>query len=239
METLHISLKAEELLNIYGFGVTNSNLATAVVVLVIVLLAFLYRLNVAPVNYLVHGLISSLYKFSETIVGEKYAQQFFPLFATLFVFIILMNWFGLIPGLTGVYVANALGEKVHLFRGPTADLNTTIALALVSVFMVQYYGLRSLGLKVHLSKYFDFRSPIQFFVGILELISEFTRILSFSFRLFGNIFAGEVLLLVIGFLVPLLATTPFIALEIFVGFIQAFVFSMLTLVFVSNATAHS
>lgn len=131
-------------------------------------------------------------------------------------------------------------KLVPLFRGPTADLNTTLALALLSVSIIQYYGIKSLGLKIHLSKFFNFSNPIYFYVGILELISEISRILSFAFRLFGNIFAGEVLLAVIAFLIPLIVPLPFLGLEIFVGFIQALVFAMLTAVFLAVATtAHS
>ena len=95
----------------------------------------------------------------------------------------------------------------------------------------------AIGARAHVSKFLNFKSPIDFFVGLLELISEFAKMVSFSFRLYGNIFAGEVLLVIVGFLVPYLAPLPFLFLEIFVGFIQAFVFAMLTLVFVAVATA--
>ncbi len=127
------------------------------------------------------------------------------------------------------------GEFVPLFRAGTADLNTTIALALVSIFMVQVFGVQTLHLS-YFKKFFDFSNPINAYVGILELISEFAKIISFAFRLFGNIFAGEVLLTVIGFLVPIIAPMPFYGLELFVGFIQALVFAMLTLVFFNMAT---
>ena len=123
-----------------------------------------------------------------------------------------------------------------LFRASTADINTTIALALISVFLTQYYGVKYLGMG-YFSKFLNFKQgPIFTFVGLLEIISEFAKIISFAFRLFGNIFAGEVLLAVIAFLVPVVAPIPFIGLEIFVGFIQALVFGMLTLVFINMAT---
>lgn len=125
---------------------------------------------------------------------------------------------------------------IPIFRAATADLNTTIALALISVGMTQFYGLRFLGAS-YLTKFFNFKQgPIFTFVGFLELISEFSKIISFAFRLFGNIFAGEVLLAVIAFLVPVIAPMPFLGLEIFVGMVQALVFSMLTLVFINMAT---
>ncbi|MEN8252914.1 MAG: F0F1 ATP synthase subunit A [Patescibacteria group bacterium] len=124
---------------------------------------------------------------------------------------------------------------VPYFRAGTADLNTTLALGIISIVLTQYFGLKHLGLS-YLKKYFNFSNPIMFFVGILELISEFAKIISFAFRLFGNVFAGEVLLAVISFLVGIILPMPFYGLEIFVGFIQALVFAMLSLVFFNMAT---
>jgi F-type H+-transporting ATPase subunit a len=124
---------------------------------------------------------------------------------------------------------------VPLFRPGTADLNTTIALGIISVIAIQFFGVRYLKLS-YFKKFINFSSPIMFFVGILEITSEFAKIISFAFRLFGNIFAGEVLLSVISFLAPLVIPIPFYGLEVFVGFIQALVFAMLTLVFFNMAT---
>lgn len=125
---------------------------------------------------------------------------------------------------------------IPLLRAATADLNTTIALALISMTMVQVYGFRHLGAH-YFTKFFNFKQgPIFTFVGILELVSDISKVLSFAFRLFGNVFAGEVLLAVIAFLAPALLPLPFIGLEIFVGFIQALVFAMLSLVFINMAT---
>lgn len=124
---------------------------------------------------------------------------------------------------------------IPIFRAATADLNTTIALALISVLATQVIGVKYLGLS-YFKKFFNFKNPIFAFVGILELISEIAKVISFAFRLFGNIFAGEVLLVVIAFLLPILAPVPFLGLELFVGVIQALVFTMLSLVFMSMAT---
>lgn len=124
-----------------------------------------------------------------------------------------------------------------VLRGATADLNTTLALALFAVVMIQFYGLKELKLG-YLKKFINFNGPIDFFIGILEIISEISKIISFAFRLFGNIFAGEVLLVVIAFLVPVLASFPFLILEVFVGVVQALVFAMLTGVFINVATSH-
>ncbi|HEX7018140.1 MAG TPA: F0F1 ATP synthase subunit A, partial [Patescibacteria group bacterium] len=137
---------------------------------------------------------------------------------------------------TGAHTEEATTQVfVPLLRAGTADLNTTLALALISVFMTQIIGFQYQQFG-YFTKFFNFSSPIMFFVGILELVSEFAKIISFAFRLFGNIFAGEVLLAVISFLVPLLVPMPFYGLEVFVGFIQALVFAMLSLVFFNMAT---
>lgn len=126
-------------------------------------------------------------------------------------------------------------EYIPILRPGTADLNTTLALAIVSVMVTQVFGIQALGLG-YFKKYINFSSPIMTFVGFLELISEFAKIISFAFRLFGNIFAGEVLLVVISALLPIIAPMPFYGLELFVGFIQALVFAMLSLVFFNMAT---
>lgn len=124
---------------------------------------------------------------------------------------------------------------VPYLRAGTADLNTTLALALFTMIMVQVMGVKYQGL-AYFKKFFNLKNPIMFFVSILETISEVAKILSFSFRLFGNIFAGEVLLVVVGSLIPLIAPMPFYGLEIFVGLIQALVFALLSIVFFTQAT---
>src|SRR5262249_25414011 len=125
-------------------------------------------------------------------------------------------------------------------RPAPTDLNLTIALAIISVIATQIYGFRLLGPELQLGRYFTLRDgPIGLFVGILEAILELARVISFSFRLFGNIFAGYVLLLVMAFLIPALGPVPFLLLEVLIGLVQAFVFAMLTLVFMTlGTTAH-
>ena len=129
------------------------------------------------------------------------------------------------------------------FRTPTSDINTTLALALITMFMVQVFGVRALGGR-YFFKFVNIPELkrgglgyMMFIVGFLELISEVARILSFTFRLLGNIFAGGVLLLVMTFIVPFFIPMPFLGLELFVGFIQALVFAMLALVFMNMAMA--
>lgn len=126
-------------------------------------------------------------------------------------------------------------KTTALFRAQTADLNTTIALGLITIFLTQVFGFKYLKLG-YLKKYFNFSSPIMFFVGILELVSEFAKIISFAFRLFGNVFAGEVLIAVLLYLTKVIIPIPFYGLELFVGMMQALVFSMLSLVFYTMAT---
>ena len=122
-------------------------------------------------------------------------------------------------------------------RSANTDVNMTLAIALVAMFMVHMWGFTTLGFFGHMGKFINFRSgPIGLFVGVLEAISEVARVISFTFRLFGNIFAGEVLLVAMAFLLPLVGIIPFLGLELFVGMIQAFIFAMLTLVFATMAT---
>lgn len=129
------------------------------------------------------------------------------------------------------------GSFKHMFRAPTADLSAGIALALISVVVTNLVGFR-INKLAYLSKYINFHGPVNFFVGILEIVSELGKVISFSFRLFGNIFAGEVLLVVITSISFGLATFPFLGLELFVGIIQALVFFMLTAVFINLAIEH-
>ena len=238
---MNISLSAEKIAEIGGFSISNSFLTTWVAMLVLIVISLLATKNIklipTGIQNVVEALIESLYNLIESIAGDK-GKYFFPIVTTFFLFILTSNWLGLVPGANAIGLFRQIhGEKefIPLFRSPSADLNTTLALALISVTFIQIYGVKWQGPK-YFSKFVNFSSPINFYVGILELISEIAKIISFSFRLFGNIFAGEVLLLVIAFLIPVVAPGPFLLLEIFVGFIQAFVFSILTLVFLNVAT---
>lgn len=181
-----------------------------------------------------HLLVESFYQFTASI-APQHAGRFFPLVATIFLFVMFGSWAGLLPGAETIGVITDHGFT-PLIRGATADINTTLALALFAVASVQIFGYKLKGMR-YFKKFLDFSNPINLFVGFLEIVAEISRVMSFAFRLFGNVFAGEVLLAVIAFLLPLLATLPFIGLEIFVGFIQALVFSTLTLVFINIATS--
>ena len=138
---------------------------------------------------------------------------------------------------SGVEDGKRAGVLVPFLRSANTEINTTLAIALVTMFMVHFWAFSSIGFFAHMGKFINLKGgPIGLFVGVLEAISEVARIISFTFRLFGNIFAGEVLLIAMAFLLPLIGIIPFLGLELFVGLIQAFIFSMLTLVFASMAT---
>lgn len=243
----HISIKGEEIFKIGSIGVTNSVITTTIVVAGFFLLARYYfsesQKNTKGFGfYALNGALKAIYDLFRSVLNDK-IFIFFPLLGAFFFFIVLNNWAGLIPGVGSVLINTGHEGERHMvpfFRGGTADLNTTLALAFITVFITQYFGFRYLGAVKHLGKYFNFSSPVLLFVGLLELILEFARIVSFAFRLYGNIFAGEVLLTVVAFLLPAYLSfvgTPMFFLEIFVGVVQALVFTMLSTVFINMAIA--
>lgn len=239
---MHISLAAEALFYIGSFPVTNTLIMGWLTVLLVLAFSLLLtrKLQTVPggMQNVTEVVVGGALQFVEDVLGDKSdARRFFPVVFTIFVFVILSNWIELVPGL-GTIGIREHGALVPFIRATSADLNFTLAIAVCSVVAVQFFGITTIGFFKYVGKFINFKDgPIMFFVGILELISEISRLISYSFRLFGNIFAGEVLLTVILFLVPYVVPLPFLFLEIFVGFIQALVFSMLTLVFLKIATA--
>lgn len=244
-----ISLAAEPVFHIGTWGVSNSVITTWVVMLILFLGVAVFRMK--GMRAVPHGLqnicetvLEFLYDNMMNITGSRSkTMAFFPLVATFFLFIMALNWFGLVPGVGSIGFHELHEGKeifVPLFRAGTADLNMTLALAITSVVATHLFGARFLGVGKHIGKFLvnPFKkNPILTGVGVLELFGEISKMISFSFRLFGNIFAGEVLLVVVTGLVGFLAPVPFYFLEIFVGFVQALVFGMLTLVFLTLATA--
>jgi F-type H+-transporting ATPase subunit a len=236
---IHISLKAEKLFSIGGFSVTNSLLLGTLVTGVLILVALRshkrLKLIPGPFQNFFEIFIDGFLDILDTIFGDRNkSEKYLPLIATIFLFVLASNWTGLLPGV-GSIVYHGAEETAPLFRAPSADLNFTLALAIAAVFGVNILGAFAIGFFAHARKFFNFKNPVQFFIGILEFVSEGARMVSFSFRLFGNVFAGEVLLTIIGFLVPYLVPLPFLMLEVFVGFVQATIFAMLAAVFVSVA----
>jgi F-type H+-transporting ATPase subunit a len=232
-----ISLKAQSLFHIGSFTFTNGLLLTLVVSAILITFSFVLRSKIKMVPGKLQGAVEigveSLLGLMESTLGTaKAAEKYFPLVATIFIFIMCSNLLGIFPG-----VGSLSFHETPLFRSPAADLNFTLAFAVISVIVTNIIGMASVGTFKHLGKYINFHGPIEFFIGILEAISEFAKIISLSFRLFGNVFAGEVLMTIISFLAPYFIPLPFMFLELFVGIIQAFIFSMITLVSISLHTA--
>jgi len=248
---MNISLEPEAIFHLGSFPFTNSFIMTLVVSVVIIGISLYVQRNTRLIprgfQNLFEAMIEYFYGLVDSVTQDrKETEKFFPLVMTIFIFVILSNWVELLPGLGTVGVNEF--EKGKLIMAPfirsgSADLNTTLALALISVFTVHFMGITTIGAVKYAKKFLvsPLKKPyfVGTFVGILELISEVAKIISFSFRLFGNIFAGEVLLIVMLTLVPYFIPLPFLFLEIFVGFVQALVFAMLTLVFLKTAVTVS
>jgi len=246
---MHISIAAERIFNIFGMPITNTLLMSWITMAVLIIVSVLAtrKLKLIPkgLQNFVESIIEFILNFIDQITGSrKQSEKFFPLVTTIFIFILFSNWLGLVPGVgtIGFFEVLHLEGETRIFvpflRSTNSDLNMTLALAIVSVVATQIFGIITIGFFKYISKYIS-KNPGLTFAGILEAIAEFVKILSFSFRLFGNIFAGEVLLIVMAFLLPFIAPLPFMLLELFVGFIQALIFSLLTLVFLKSATSEA
>src|SRR3989338_3646905 len=238
----HISIHADTITSFMGFHVTNALLLSIIVFVVFLIVAIKYKQESTKPNksnffYFITFVLRAIYTLFRSVLGEK-TNYFFPLAGSFFFFILLQNEFGLLPGVGSVLIKVQEGHQealVPLLRGNTTDLNTTLALALISVTFSQYVGIKHLGFIGYLKKFINLKSPMAFFTGIMDTISEFSKVISFSFRLFGNIFAGEVILTIMAFLIPVLVSFPFLLFEVFIGIIQALVFAMLSTVFFSLA----
>jgi len=235
----HISIAPKIVFHLLGWPISNSILATWAAMAVLIIIALVVKLTLkykpSGLQNFMEFVVESLLSLVDSITGNReLSKRIFPWITTLFLIILLTNWMELIPGFATIGLKEN-GHFIPLLRSASTDLNTTLAYALISVIMIQIIGITSVGFFKHFSKFINFKSGVGFFVGILEIISEIAKIISFSFRLFGNIFAGEVLLVVIAFLIPYVVPLPFYGLELFVGFIQALVFAMLTLVFMTMA----
>lgn len=242
-------LPAEKIAHLGPVPVTNSMVSTwlAMAVIIAIAIAARARMRLIPrgVQNIFEAVLEKLLNFAEGVAGKEWGRKFFPVVATIFLFVIVNAWISLLPGYGSILIQE--GEhKVHLFRGANTDINTPLAIALISFVFVEFMGVRALGFFHYLGKFIRLKNLfrgqiltglIDVFVGILETLSEFIRIVSFTFRLFGNMTAGEILLLVIFFLLPWGIAPIFYGLELLVGFVQALIFSGLTLVFVTLAVA--
>lgn len=233
-----VSIEPEIISNFFGFKITNTLFATFLVDFLLVSGIFVIRKNLSAIPNLfqsaTESIIEYLYSMTEQIAG-KFTVSIFPWFASFFFVIFFSNIVGLLPGFGTIgFFHNEEGKRVlvPLLRAATSDFNTTLALATISLIATHTLSIKYNGIVNYLKRYFSF-NPIFLFVGILEIISEFTKLLSLSFRLFGNIYAGEVVLATISSLFAFVAPIPFLLLETIVAFVQALVFAMLTMVFMS------
>ena len=255
------SLPAEVVFHLFSFPVSNTIISTwlSIIFLVGIFYAVTRRIKLIPGRgqSVLEAVLGGLLSFCQSVAGEENGRRFFPIITTIFLFVIINAWMSLLPGFGSILVTGADGHPVHLLRGANTDINLPLALALVSFFFVEYFGIKSLGWRyfgkfVNLGRFLRglgqlfrgrfkvglgglFNGAIDIFVGVLEGMSEVIRIVSFTFRLFGNMTAGEILLLIVSFLVPWILALPFYGLELLVGFVQALIFGGLTLVFVTLA----
>ncbi len=254
-------LPAETVFHLFGLPIANSIIGAWITMVVLICLSYLItrRMKIVPgrLQSVFEALLGWLYDLCRRVAGEENGRRFFPIVTTIFLFVAFNAWLSLIPGFGSIMVTTAEGEHVHLLRGANTDINMPLALALISFVFVEYFGLRSLGFR-YLGKFLNvgqffrsirhivrgrlraglgglFTGLIHIFVGLLEALSEMVRIVSFTFRLFGNMTAGEVLLLIAAFLIPWVFALPFYGLELLVGFVQALIFGGLTLVFLTLA----
>ncbi len=211
-------------------------------------------------------LLGWLHDFCVSAAGEKDGRRFFPIVATIFLFVAFNAWMGLLPGYGAItapgysfHDGHWVEATVHLIRPANTDINTPLAIAIISVLSAQFFGLKTLRGK-YIAKFVNVRTffrgmgemfrgkistgfstvftgLIEIFIGFLELLSELIHVVSFTFRLFGNMTAGEMLILVAAFLIPWVFALPFYGLELLIGFLQALIFAGLTLIFLTLAVA--
>jgi F-type H+-transporting ATPase subunit a len=241
MEGIHITLAADTLGEFLGIPITNSLLTTWLVVGLLALTAFFLRRNLQLIPGKIQGafeaIVEVIYDYiAETLESRELARRYFPLIATIFLFILTANLITFVPGIESI-VFDSHGHEVPLLRPVNTDLNIPLALAMISFLVIELSGIFALGILKYGGKFVNFRSPMDFAVGALELIGNLARLLSLSFRLFGNILAGHVLIIVVIFFAPLFMPLPFMLFEVFVGFMQAAIFALLTLFFVKLAVS--
>ena len=253
MSEIHIpTLAPETLFHIGKLPITNTiiNAWLAIVIFLFLGLWLRKRIHLKPskTQNFIEFFLEKLMTYFDQVTGDrKKTLRFLPIVGSVFFFILLSNWLGLMPGTGSIKV----GENM-LFRPANTDLNLTLAMAAIAVISSHIFGLITVGVFTHLNKFIQigtffksltkgpvaiFTAVIELAVGLIEIVSEFAKVLSLSLRLFGNIFAGEVLITVISSLVAIAVPAPFMMLELLVGLIQAAVFTMLTLVYLTVATA--
>jgi F-type H+-transporting ATPase subunit a len=239
---IHVALAPEQIGTFLGLPITNTLFTSLIVSAVLMGVAVLLgsRLKVIPgrMQLFFEELVSGLHGFIENALEDaRLARKYFPLLAAVFIFIAFANLTEFIPGVGSVGFTSADGAFSPLLRSVNTDLNNTLALTFIVVFAIEMAGVLAHGFWGYMHKFFNFSSPINFIVGIIEFVTEAARIISFSFRLFGNIFAGEVLIAVVTYFVPYVLPVPLMAFEMFVGVVQGLIFMLLTLFFIKLAVS--
>ena len=258
------TLFAEPIFKIQNFTVSNALLTSWIAVAIIIILSVLIRQKIKAVpsglQNVAEALLEGALNLADSITGSReQTLKFFPIVFPLFIFILINNWLGILPGVGSIgfiQMKESHSVFVPLFRGGTADLNLTLALALVAVIATHIFGVVATSAWSHLNRFLNINvlleipkevfqkrnyaailiNPIQFFVGLIEMVGELAKVASLSFRLFGNVFAGEVLLGTMAALFAYILPTPFMFLEVMVGFIQAMIFAILILMFLTVLT---
>jgi F-type H+-transporting ATPase subunit a len=250
------TLYAEPIAHVGSFTITNSLFTSWIVVAVLIIFAVVIRLRMKQIPKGIQNFFEIVIEGAESLADQvtgdrKITNKAFPIVFTVFLIVLINNWIGIMPfGGFGLIEMTDHGKAfIPLIRSGTADINGTLPLAILSVVGANLFGVISIGLWKTFNKYVNLKAlgsiftkirkdpmilmtaPIMFAVGFLELVGEFAKVASLSFRLFGNVFAGEVLLASMGAIIAYLLPTPFLLLEVFVGVIQAFIFAILTLVY--------
>lgn len=257
------TLYSEPIFNLGNFSVTNSLLNSWLVVIFIIAIALLVKNKIKQVpgklQNIFEMIIGGFLEIFDSVTGSRERSlKFFPFVFSFFILILLNNWLGLLPGIGSIgKIITEDGHKVFVpfFRGGTADLNTTLALATIGVVASHIFGVMAIGAWNYLNKFINIKvlleipkkvrkdptvlivNPIKAFVGLIEIIGEFAKVASLSFRLFGNIFAGEVLLAAMAAILAFGLPIPFMFLEVIVGLIQALIFAMLILAYLTMSTS--
>ncbi len=259
-----IVLQPEAIAHIGSFPITNTMITAWITIILVIVISFVAfrRMKLVPrgLQGVMEFAFGFILDFCVGVAGEKNGRRFFPVVATIFIFVVVNAWVSLLPVFGSAFYIMEGSTRVPILRGANTDLNVTLSLAIFSFIAVEYFGIKDLGAFKYLQKFVRvhelknafglvfsgkvkaglgkmFFGLIDLIVGALETLSEFIRLISFSFRLFGNMMAGEILLMILAFLVPLTVAVPFYGLEMFIGFIQAFVFGSLTLIFINLAVA--
>jgi len=244
---IHVALAAEKVGEFIGIPITNTLLMSWIVLVILISLAFIVGRNPKMIPGRIQIILEEILTFvkdfvNDNLENEKLSRRYLPLFLTLFLFIATSNLIEFTPGIgsLGFYRGE---EFIPLLRSVNTDLNVTLALAMIAFVIIEIAGIMAHGVFKYAGKFITFRGHsiaerlLNFVVGLIELVSELSRLVSYSFRLFGNVFAGEVLLAVATFFVPYLLPVPLMGFELFIGFVQAAVFALLTLFFIKLAVA--